>query len=44
MGIIYETVGAQACSTESCPDEIRSAGKDMTDEFTNAFLKANEKQ
>ena len=38
----WETVDGWTCSTESCPDEMRTRAKNMTDEFINDFLKANE--
>ena len=42
LAAIWQSVDSRTCSTDSCQDTVRSAAKDLTDEFLKDLLKANE--
>jgi hypothetical protein len=42
LAATWQNSESQICSSASCPPQIRSMAKDMTDDFLNDLLKANE--
>jgi len=42
VAMTWQTTDGMTCQTDSCANDIGNSAKNMTDEFINDFLKANQ--